>query len=154
MWVWLKLKPTAKGNHTQTSKSMPRMLCSFQKLDFFEVSVPAFFVKFFMHSPMRYLNGHWNIVTSRSKDTKWHQNLQSPLSETTSIPPGSFYTGQVFSIWTVPKPQSQVLEYFPRGTYSRVSNCSSSICSCWIPWSFLLVNRHLRESRNLASLQE
>ena len=39
MWVCLKLKLTLKG-------------------DFCEVSVTAFFVNFFMHSPKRYLNEH------------------------------------------------------------------------------------------------
>ena len=41
MWVWLKLKLTPKG-------------------DFCVVSVKAFFVNLFMHSPKQYLNGKYS----------------------------------------------------------------------------------------------
>lgn len=62
MWMWLKLKPTPKGDHIKTD-------------------ITAYFVNFFMHSPKWYLNGqiYWPL--------KCDQNLKFiPLSETMSIP--------------------------------------------------------------------
>ena len=44
MWVWLKLKPTAKGEKTQTDKRARVCRVLFQTLDFCAFSVKAFFL--------------------------------------------------------------------------------------------------------------
>ena len=63
MWVWLKLKPTPKG-------------------DFCVVRAKACFVNFSMHSTRR----QNNIIPFHPKCPKWDQNLQfTPQSETTSF---------------------------------------------------------------------